>query len=101
MNGVWLFDESGNKIPTTGQSGKDGKDGENGTDGITPQLKIEDSYWLISYDNGQTWDRLGKAVGEDGKAGDSFFKSVYPPMPYYSLNFQLFASAAAVFCRRF
>ena len=76
LNGVWLFDESGNKIPTTGQSGKDGKDGENGTDGITPQLKIEDSYWLISYDNGQTWDRLGKAVGEDGKAGDSFFKSV-------------------------
>ena len=38
-------------------------DGQDGADGITPQLKIEESYWYISYDNGHIWERLGKAVG--------------------------------------
>lgn len=90
LDGEWLTDASGNKIPTTGkdgadgedgtdgangedgkdgQDGTDGKDGQDGADGITPQLKIEESYWYISYDNGHTWERLGKAVGEDGKDG--------------------------------
>ena len=88
LDGDWLTDASGNRIPTTGKDGADGSDGtdgQDGADGITPQLKIEESYWYISYDNGQTWERLGKAVGEDGKDGvdgadgkdgDSFFKSV-------------------------
>lgn len=70
LNGEWLLDESGNKIPTTGADGKDG---------ITPQLKIEDKYWYISYDNGANWHQLGKATGEDGTPGvngDSFFQSV-------------------------
>ena len=58
-----------------GVDGEDGKDGQNGTngvdgkDGVTPQLKIENNYWYISYDNGATWTELGKAVGEDGKDG--------------------------------
>ena len=58
-----------------GEDGKDGQDGTNGTngtdgkDGVTPQLKIEEGYWYISYDNGATWTELGKAVGEDGKDG--------------------------------
>lgn len=79
---------------TDGKDGEDGKDGVNGADGkdgITPQLKIENDYWYISYDNGATWTQLGKATGEDGKDGengmngangengkdgDSFFQSV-------------------------
>ena len=58
-----------------GADGKDGQDGTNGTngvdgkDGVTPQLKIENNYWYISYDNGVTWTELGKAVGADGKDG--------------------------------
>lgn len=58
-----------------GADGKDGQDGTNGTngadgkDGVTPQLKIEEGYWYISYDNGATWTELGKAVGEDGQNG--------------------------------
>lgn len=70
LNGEWLLDDSGNKIPTTGK------------DGITPQLKIEDGYWYISYDNGASWTEVGKAVGENGKDGedgtdgDTFFRSV-------------------------
>lgn len=76
IDGDWLLDADGNWIPMTGKDG---------TDGITPQLKIEEDYWYISYDNGQTWNQLGKAVGEsgkdgadgaDGENGDSFFKSV-------------------------
>lgn len=90
IDGEWLLDSDGNKIPTTGKDGADGQNGENGqdgADGITPQLKIEEDYWYISYDNGQTWNQLGKAVGEDGKDGvdgDSMFSSVvYEPLSWY------------------
>ena len=94
LDGEWLLDESSNKIKAVGSDGKDGQngsdgkdgaDGEDGKDGITPQLKIEDDYWYISYDNGATWTKLGKATGEDGQDGkdgangsdgDSFFQSV-------------------------
>ena len=93
LDGEWLTDSEGNKIPTTGkdgangqpgapgddgqpgQDGEDGADGEqgkpgqDGADGITPLLKIEDDYWYISYDNGHSWQQLYKAVGEDGAAG--------------------------------
>ena len=90
LNGEWLLDDNGNKLPVSGkdgqngtngsngqdgadgkdgQDGEDGKDGADGQDGITPQLKIEDGYWYISYDNGATWTQLGKATGEDGKDG--------------------------------
>ena len=109
LNDEWLLDDSGNKIPTTGKDGADGEDGKDGVDGsdgtpgadgadgsdgqdgapgqdgkdgITPQLKIEDGYWYVSYDNGTSWVEVGKAVGENGKDGedgtdgDSFFRSV-------------------------
>ena len=81
LNGEWLLDDNGNKLPVSGkdgqngtngsngQDGADGKDGQDGEDGITPQLKIEEGYWYISYDNGTTWTQLGKATGEDGKDG--------------------------------
>ena len=93
LNGEWLLDDNGNKLPVSGTNGKDGQDGSNGQDGtdgkdgqdgtdgkdgqdgvdgkdgVTPQLKIEEGYWYISYDNGATWTQLGKATGEDGKDG--------------------------------
>ena len=93
LNGEWLLDDNGNKLPVSGTNGKDGQNGSNGQDGtdgkdgqdgsdgkdgqdgadgkdgVTPQLKIEDGYWYISYDNGATWTQLGKATGEDGKDG--------------------------------
>ena len=52
-----------------GEDGKDGQNGADGKDGITPQLKIEEGYWYISYDNGSSWKQLGKATGENGKDG--------------------------------
>lgn len=66
LNGEWLTDDSGEKICAEGDEG--GK----GDDGVTPQLKIENDYWYVSYDKGQTWQQLGKASG----GGDSLFKSV-------------------------
>ena len=84
LNGEWLLDADGDKIRVTGEDGKDGADGKdgvdgkdgqdgtngtNGKDGVTPQLKIEEGYWYVSYDNGATWIEVGKAVGEDGKDG--------------------------------
>lgn len=62
INGEWLLVE-GEKVKASSQ---DGKDGINGKDGITPELKIEDDYWYISYDNGVNWEQLGKATGKDG-----------------------------------
>ncbi len=78
LNGEWLLDDNGNKLPvsgkdgqngTNGSNGQDGADGQDGQDGVTPQLKIEEGYWYISYDNGATWKQLGKATGEDGQDG--------------------------------
>ena len=103
IDGEWLLDANNQKVKAVGvdgkdgadgkdgQDGADGKDGQDGTngqdgqDGITPQLKIEDGYWYVSTDNGQTWTQLGKATGEngqdgqdgaDGKDGECIFQSV-------------------------
>ena len=94
LNGEWLLDDNGNKLPVSGKDGqngadgKDGQDGADGKDGITPLLKIENGYWYISYDNGATWTESGKATGDkgkdgqngadgkDGQDGDSMFQSV-------------------------
>ena len=72
LDGEWLLDGKGNKIQANGVNGADGtsgSNGTNGTNGVTPQLKIENDYWYVSYDNGATWVQLGKATGEDGKDG--------------------------------
>ena len=64
--GEWLLDSNNQKVRAIGT---DGQDGEDGKDGITPQLKIEEGYWFVSIDNGQTWTQMGKATGEDGQDG--------------------------------
>ena len=81
IDGEWLLDGNGQKVKAVGTDGKDGvngqdgtngqngQDGQDGKDGITPQLKIEEGYWYVSTDNGQTWTQLGKATGENGKDG--------------------------------
>ena len=66
-DGEWMTDESGNKIKAQGSDGQDGQDG------IKPEFKIENDYWFVSYNNGSTWEKLGKATGEDAK---NFFQSV-------------------------
>ena len=90
LDGEWLLDDSGNKLRVQGRDGADGADGApgvdgadgadgtpgadgapgtDGKDGVTPQFKIEDGYWFISYDGGTTWEQLGQATGDPGKDG--------------------------------
>ena len=77
LNGEWLLDDNGNKLPVSGKDGqngadgKDGQDGADGKDGISPLLKIENGYWYISYDNGATWTESGKATGDNGQDGQN------------------------------
>ena len=82
-DGVYYWALNGEFIVVDG--GKiqaEGKNGTNGINGTTPQFKIENDYWFISYDNGTNWTQLGKATGEDGKdgedgvGGDSMFSGV-------------------------
>ena len=108
------FSKSGNVNVYHGEDGKDGVtptvtisedgywviNGEKqtvkalGVNGVTPQFKIENGMWYISYDNTQSWSEAGQATGNQGdqgtqgpqgpvgpqgptgNAGDAFFKSV-------------------------
>ena len=84
INGEWLLGngQKGKASATDGKNGQNGTDGTNGTngkDGISPKFKIEDEYWYISYDNGNSWEKLGKATGDnglDGINGDNIFSKV-------------------------
>ena len=91
IDGEWMLDADGQKVPATGRDGADAEEGAGGKDGVTPLLKIEDGYWFVSYDGGVNWTKLYKAVGEngadgtdgapgapgqDGKDGQSFFQGV-------------------------
>lgn len=62
LDGKWLLDSDGNKIKAIGTDGQDGESGTDGKDGITPQLKIENNFWYVSYDKGANWTKLGAAA---------------------------------------
>ena len=58
-NQGYIFTFSSGKSVTV-YNGKDGKDG------VTPRFKIEERMWYVSYDDGVSWELLGKATGYDG-----------------------------------
>ena len=47
LNGEFVVDAEGNKIPLTAPA---------------PKVKVEEEKWFVSYDNGKTWLELGPAV---------------------------------------
>lgn len=61
VNGNWVLDDKGNKLPVS-----------SGAAGVTPELKVEDGKWYVSYDGGSTWKELGSAVAD----GACVFKEV-------------------------
>ena len=61
INGEWLTDENGSMISATVQDPSAGY--------ITPQFRVADDIWYISYDNGNTWRPTEQA-------SESFFQSV-------------------------
>ena len=73
LNGEWLLDSDGNKVRasgidgTNGSNGSNGANGTDGTDGVTPEFKIENGYWYVSY--GEGWIQLGQATGPQGPQG--------------------------------
>ncbi|NMB36946.1 MAG: hypothetical protein GX993_02745 [Bacteroidales bacterium] len=51
---------------------------------VTPKIKIENGYWMVSYDKGVIWHNLGKATGD---AGTSFIRNVTENDGYVQFNF--------------
>ena len=64
VDGEWLLDAEGNPVPAGASDGKDG---------FAPQLKVEDGFWWISLDGGDTFDALASCEDMDGF---TVFKSV-------------------------
>ena len=78
INGEWLLDAYGKKVPA---QGKDGEAGAPGANGITPLLRINaEFHWEMSLDNGKTWQLVKDAndnpipaqgpKGEQGEPGN-------------------------------
>ena len=85
INGKWLLNEDGNRVPASAQDGKDGNDGKpmSETGAIAPQMRINplNRHWEISTDGGNTWSDTGFVAdgtnGTDGKDGaNDIFSSV-------------------------
>ena len=79
LNGDWLRDNSGKMIKAEGKDGTDGEQGGQGSPGITPQLKIENGYWWVSYGKDSQWIKLDKAILD---SGESIFKKVAQDSKY-------------------
>ena len=61
-----LLKFNGENIRVTGNDGQEGapgQAGQDGKDGITPQFKVEEGKWYISFD-GEVWSEVGSAVTE-------------------------------------
>lgn len=64
IDGEWLLDDMGNKVQASAN------------DGITPELKVQDGYWWVSYDSGKSWNKLDYKVDETIVAGNPIFMDV-------------------------
>lgn len=67
VNGEWLLDSEGKKIPLTGEDGKDA---------IAPKIRINDTTneWEISTNGGNTW--TSTHVAATGEDGDTLIESI-------------------------
>lgn len=57
VNGEWLLDDNGQKVPVSGSA---------------PRLKLENENWFVSYDNGTSWTMLAAA----STTASGYFSSV-------------------------
>ena len=65
----WMTDEEGNMIPAAYVNGGDGRY-------ITPQFRIAEGVWYISYDNGNTWKEISLNTEEGSTESNLLFKDV-------------------------
>ena len=75
-NGEWITDENGDKIPAAYSDGGVGMF-------ITPQFRIVDDVWYVSYDNGNSWRVI--AMG-DNEGAEQFFQNVTYDSKYVYLT---------------
>ena len=55
---------------------------ETGTAGVTPKLKVDaNGFWLISVDNGSTWNKLGNNQIADGTQAVATASSLFSNQP--------------------
>lgn len=80
VNGEFLLDDDGQKVPAQGEQGEQG---EPGAAGVTPEFKIENDCWYVRYNETDGWKLLGPAVPSEGGEGTSFFQSVDTSDPNY------------------
>ena len=64
-DGEWMTDENGEMIPAVVADDPDGEY-------VTPQFRVADGKWYVSYDNGNSWKEIDYKNG----GGDEFFQSV-------------------------
>ena len=53
LDGKWISNAEGGKLRA---------------ENVVPKFRIEEEFWYVTYDNGTTWEKLGKATGEDGES---------------------------------
>ena len=63
-DGEWLTDDEGTMIPATVSDPDGGY--------VTPQCRVADGKWYVSYDNGNSWKEIDYKNG----GGDEFFQNV-------------------------
>lgn len=68
-NPYWAFIMGNSGKGEKGDPGDIGPTGPSGKNGITPQLKIENGRWMLSMNEGQTWEDIGQATGDPGQNG--------------------------------
>ena len=64
LNGEWLLDDAGKKILYDGTSSS-----------ILPKLKVENSNWMLSVDNGKTWKKISP-VSSSSQGNNKIFKDI-------------------------
>ena len=74
-NGEWLTDDNGNMIPAV-VSDPDGAY-------VTPQFRVADGVWYVSYDNGNSWRVI---VMGDNEEAEQFFQNVVYDSKYVYLT---------------
>ena len=64
-DGEWMTDENGEMIPAVVADDPNGEY-------VTPQFRVTDGKWYVSYDNGNSWKEIDNKNG----GGDEFFQNV-------------------------
>ena len=66
VNGEWLLD-GGAKVPVTGA---DGAQGPEGPAGKTPQIDIQEGWWVVRFADNEEWKKIAEATSVSGSGSN-------------------------------